>query len=304
MTPMPVLAQDAPPAPAVPAEPDAEGSSKGVILIAAKEGTTKFSMNGKALPEDSTKTNAALSEGVLIETGADGKVTLLFSNGTVSTVGPSTKLTLKEFSQEKFEAGDRSMGELKEEPSLSNVKLSLDFGSLIVGTKKLNKESSFDIESSVGTAGIRGTQFQVAQPAGGGFSLDVAESTVAFTPQGAAVPLPVGTGKGLDVAAGAAPVPRPIKPAIAQAITQTNAGAFALTANVSLNVVTAKMDEAGSGEGGSDSEEGGEEGGEEGSEDGGEESSDDSGGDDSGDSGGDDSGGDDSGDSGGGDSGG
>ena len=185
MTPVTVLSQDEQ-APAVPAAPDAEGSSKGVILIAAKEGTTKFSMNGTALPEDSTKANAALSEGVLIETGADGKVTLLFSNGTVSTVGPSTKVTLKEFSQEKFEAGDRSMGELNEEPSQSNVKLSLDFGSLIVGTKKLNKESSFDIESSVGTAGIRGTQFQVAQPAGGGFSLDVAESTVAFTPQGAA----------------------------------------------------------------------------------------------------------------------
>ena len=287
MTPGPVLGQDEQ-VPAVLAEPDAEVFSKGVILIAAKEGTTKFSMNGKALPNDSTKANAALSEGALIETGADGKVTLLFSNGTVSTVGPSTKVTLKEFSQEKFDAGDRSMGELTEEPSLSNVKLSLDFGSLIVGTKKLNKESSFDIESSVGTAGIRGTQFQVAQPAGGGFSLDVAESIVAFTPQGAAAPLPVSTGKGLDVAVGAAPVARPIKPAIAQAITQTNAGAFALTANVSLNVVTAKMDEAGSGEGGSDSEEGGEEGGE----DGGEESSDDSGGEDSGDSGGDDSGGD------------
>jgi len=268
-----VFAQEAKPAspPAQPAGPATEESSKGVILIAAKEGTTKFSRAGKPLPADATEPNDALSEGVLIETGVDGKVTLLFSTGTVSTVGPSTKLTLKEFSQEKFDAAGRSMGELKEEPSLSNVKLSLDFGSLIVGTKKLNKESSFDIVSTAGTAGIRGTQFQVAQPAGGGFSLDVAESTVAFTPKGAAAPLPVNTGKGLDVAAGAAPVPRPIKPAVAQAITQTNAGAFALTANVSLNVVSAKMDEAEAAEGGSDSEEGGEEDAEEGSEEGGEE---------------------------------
>ena len=270
-----VFAQEAKPAspPAQPAGPATEESSKGVILIAAKEGTTKFSRAGKPLPADATEPNDALSEGVLIETGVDGKVTLLFSTGTVSTVGPSTKLTLKEFSQEKFDAAGRSMGELKEEPSLSNVKLSLDFGTLIVGTKKLNKESSFDIVSPVGTAGIRGTQFQIAQPAGGGFSLDVAESTVAFTPKGAAAPLPVNTGKGLDVAAGAAPVPRPIKPAVAQAITQTNAGAFALTANVSLNVVSAKMDEAEAAEGGSDSEEGGEEDAEEGSEEGAEESS-------------------------------
>ena len=283
-----VFAQDAKPAPAPAARPDVEGVSKGVILIAAKEGTTKFVLGGKTLPAEATEPNDALGEGVLIETGADGKVTLLFSTGTVSTVGPSTKVTLKEFSQKKFDAAGRSMGELKEEPSLSNVKLSLDFGSLIVGTKKLNKESSFAIDSSAGTSGIRGTQFQVAQPAGGGFSLDVAESTVAFTPQGAAAPLPVNTGKGLDVAAGAAPVPRPIKPAVAQAITQTNAGAFALTANVSLNMVSTKMDEAGAAESGSDSEEGGEEGGDEGSEEGGEDGTEDPSGEDSdgGDSGG------------------
>ena len=283
-----VFAQDAKPAPAPAARPDVEGVSKGVILIAAKEGTTKFVLGGKTLPAEATEPNDALGEGVLIETGADGKVTLLFSTGTVSTVGPSTKVTLKEFSQKKFDAAGRSMGELKEEPSLSNVKLSLDFGSLIVGTKKLNKESSFAIDSSAGTSGIRGTQFQVAQPAGGGFSLDVAESTVAFTPQGAAAPLPVNTGKGLDMAAGAAPVPRPIKPAVAQAITQTNAGAFALTANVSLNVVSTKMDEAGAAESGSDSEEGGEEGGDEGSEEGGEDGTEDPSGEDSdgGDSGG------------------
>ena len=75
MTPVTVLSQDEQ-APAVPAAPDAEGSSKGVILIAAKEGTTKFSMNGKVLPDDSTKANAALSEGALIETGADGSGSL------------------------------------------------------------------------------------------------------------------------------------------------------------------------------------------------------------------------------------
>jgi hypothetical protein len=228
--------------------PALEGSVKGVIIVAAKEGAVKFSVDGKVLPAEATKTNAALSEGVLIETEADGKVTLLFSNGTVSTVGFSTKILLKEFRQEKFDGADRSMGELKGEPSLSNVKLSLDFGSLVVGTKKLKKESTFDIESSVGTAGIRGTEFQVAQPAGGGFSLDVAESTVAFIPKGAAEALPISTGNGLDVTAGAAPVSRPINPAVAQAITQTNAGAFALTADISLNEVSAKMVEVASGQ--------------------------------------------------------
>ena len=77
--------------------PAPEGSVKGVIIVAAKEGAVKFSVDGKVLPAEATKTNAALSEGVLIETEADGKVTLLFSNGTVSTVGFSTKILLRNF---------------------------------------------------------------------------------------------------------------------------------------------------------------------------------------------------------------
>ena len=74
-------------------------------------------------------------------------VILLFSNGTVVTIGPSTNVKLEKFAQEKFDAGDQPFRDWQEEPSLSDMRLSLDFGSLIVGTKKLNKDSSFAIDS-------------------------------------------------------------------------------------------------------------------------------------------------------------
>ena len=222
-----------------------ELSIKGVVLIAAKEGQVDFTQNGKSLPAEKTTANSAIGEGVKIATGEDGQVILLFSNGTVSTIGASTTLTLAKFSQEPFANKEGSMGDLKEEPSESNVEIDLDFGSMIVGTKKLNKASTFNIESAVGTAGIRGTEFKIAVPPGGAYALDVAESTVAFTPAGVANPVPVTAGNGLDLAGAGQPVTtRPINPVVAQSITQANSNAFALTANVSLGAVTTMMEEA------------------------------------------------------------
>ena len=65
-----------------------------------------------------------------------------------------------EFEQIPFEPGDMKVSDLKEEPSSSKVGVDLDFGSLVVKTKKLNKQSTFEIETAMGTAGIRGTEFQ------------------------------------------------------------------------------------------------------------------------------------------------
>ncbi len=234
-----------------------ELSVKGVVLIAAKEGKVDFTQNGKSLPAEKTSANSAIGEGVKIATGEDGQVILLFSNGTVSTIGASTTLTLAKFSQEPFANKEGSMGDLTEEPSESSVEIDLDFGSMIVGTKKLNKSSTFNIESALGTAGIRGTEFKIAVPPGGAYALDVAESTVSFTPAGVTNPVPVTAGNGLDLAGAGQPVAtRPINPVVAQAITQANSDAFALTANVSLGAVTSMMEEATSeeaeAEGGSD----------------------------------------------------
>ena len=55
---------------------------------------------------------------------------------------------------------------MKGEPSSSDTVIDLELGDMILDVKRLNKKSSFNIESSVGTAGIRGTipYFQVTQP--------------------------------------------------------------------------------------------------------------------------------------------
>ena len=64
--------------------------------------------------------------------------------------------------------------------------------------KKLNKGSSFDIDSPVGLAGIRGTDGQLSiqvDPGTGNFSggVNMLSGSVAFTdPSGVSVPVPAG----------------------------------------------------------------------------------------------------------------
>ena len=222
-----------------------EGSGRGVVIIAAKSGPTQFlDSGGKVLPAKVTGVGSALPEGNVAQAGIGGKIVLLLSNGTVMTLDSQTKLKIREFTQEPFDAAGRKVSDLAAEPSKSNVKLNLDWGSIVVATKKLDKASTLDIASPAGTAGIRGTQFQMSQNPGSGMTLDVSESTVAFTPPGAAQPVAVGPGQGLDVSAAGVSTPRPISPAAAQNITVTNTAAAQTTGDVSLSAVSDSMTQA------------------------------------------------------------
>ncbi|MDA0725439.1 MAG: FecR domain-containing protein, partial [Verrucomicrobia bacterium] len=261
-----------------------KGTGRGVVFIAAKEGPTQFlDPQGKVLPAAKTGVGGTLPEGCVAQAGIGGKIVVLFSNGTVMTLESQTKLKISEFSQEPFDAAGRKVSDLAEEPSKSNVKLDLDWGSIVVSTKKLDRESRLNIHSSTGVAGIRGTQFQMSQAPGTGVKLDVSESTVAFTPPGGGQPVPVGAGQGLDVSAAGAVTPRPISPVAAQNITATNTAAIAATGDVSLSAVSDAMTEATSEGGDGGDSDGGDDGGDDGGSDGG----DDSGGSGDSDSGGD-----------------
>ena len=257
-----------------------QGVARGVVIIAAKEGPTRFlDAKGAPLPPAKTAVGRSLTEGQAAQAGIGGKIVLLFSNGTVTTLQSQTLLKVREFIQEPFDPAGRKVSDLEGEPSRSNLKLDLNWGSMVVATKKLNKESTLNITSPTGTAGIRGTQFQLTDNPGAGVKLDVSESTVGFAPAGGGAPQAVGAGQGLDVSAAGVATPRPINPAAAQNITAVNTAAVAATDNVSLNSVSDAMTEAtaeaaadeGGGSEGGDGEDGGgsEDGGDGGSEDGG-----------------------------------
>jgi hypothetical protein len=219
-------------------DPDIAEENKGAVIVVAVEGEVKsFEPDN---PEVKVQLGDVLAEGDRLEATESSQVTLLLSNGTLLTVVEKTKLTIGLFNQEPFDDALKEVADLENEPSSSQVEIDLDLGSLIVKTKKLSKNSSFDINSPIGTAGIRGTEFQLGVSPGEGIKLDVTESTVAFTPPGGS-PTPVSQGQGLDVTSTGAVSPRPVNPATAQAITTTNKAATKVSGKVKLLRVSKAM---------------------------------------------------------------
>ncbi len=219
-------------------------SSKGAVIVADYKEPVRFlDQAGQNIDFGNELRGSIITEGQTAQVGIGGKLVLLFSNGTITTLQSQTKMKIGVFEQVPFDAGNKKVADLEGEPSESKVVIDLDWGSLVVKTKKLDKKSSFDINSPVGTAGIRGTEFQMSQNPGTGVQLDVTESTVAFTPPGG-VPTPVSQGNGLDVSSAGVSTPRPVNPAVAQNIGATNQAATQSTNDISLGTVSEAMSEA------------------------------------------------------------
>ncbi len=135
-------------------------SIKGDVEVIDPPDSDQYSKPGPMRPRKA-KTGEVVSTGAQLVTAPGAQTILLLTNGSLVTVGGGTKLYLKEFWQEEFEGNEELVNERDEEISPSRITLGLEFGDLIVGVKKLEKESSFLIESPVGVAGIRGTQFRL-----------------------------------------------------------------------------------------------------------------------------------------------
>ena len=168
---------------------------------------------------------------------------MLFSNGTVATLEPRSLVKIASFLQKGFEASEQKLSEVQQEPSSSQISLDLDTGSLVVQTKKLDRTSSFTIDSPVGTAGIRGTEFQMGIAPTGETKLDVASSSVAFTPTGG-TPVLVSQGKGLDVSSTGTVNQRPIDPVISININTKNSIASNIANQIPLTTVNQAKEKA------------------------------------------------------------
>lgn len=191
--------------------------------------------------QKNVKVGSLVPIGYYVQAGAGGNLTLLLSNGTVLTLKERTKMRIGQFEQEPFDPEGRKVADLETEPSVSQVELELEWGDLVVKTKKLKKNSTLNISSETGTAGVRGTEFQISENPGEGMQLDVTESTVAFTPPGGQT-IPVSQGQGIDVSSSGVVAPRPVNPVVAESITVTNESASQVSGEVSLGAVSDAMD--------------------------------------------------------------
>ncbi|WP_233246141.1 FecR family protein [Coraliomargarita sinensis] len=101
-----------------------------------------------------------LEEGDKVSARALSEADLVFSNGSELTVGQSTEMEIATLKQQSF-SGSQSYEQLQADPSQSQTLLLLNYGSVSGHVKKLRPDSRFDIKTPLGTAAIRGTQFNV-----------------------------------------------------------------------------------------------------------------------------------------------
>lgn len=143
-----------------------EDKGKGAVIIASAKGKVTVIPASHYSGSQELKTVARdaivgepLPHGSTIITGANADADLLLTSGSLAKIGPESKLVLSAFWQRDFRASSKKVSDLKEETSQSRVAFKLERGNLVVEVRKLHRESSFMVESALGVAGVRGTQF-------------------------------------------------------------------------------------------------------------------------------------------------
>ena len=137
---------------------------------------TKITGNVTVTRADGTSSRATgtvtgVTEGWTIVTDAGARASLLFSNGSSVTINENTSVAVAEFFQTRHSS--RTVSTLSSEPSTSTTTLRLDYGELIGSTKSLRQGSKFEVQTPVGIAGIRGTNWflRVVRLASGAYNL-------------------------------------------------------------------------------------------------------------------------------------
>ena len=131
-----------------------------VIIVSMEGGVTVKKQDGTVLPPAEVAVGKSIYEGHTLEGPQGAKAVLLFTNGSLTTLdGRDYKFqfVINQFKQETFEGSPDTLGETEAEPSQSTTKLSLNYGEMYFKVKKLNAGSSFEIDSPIGSAAIRGT---------------------------------------------------------------------------------------------------------------------------------------------------
>lgn len=187
----------------------------GITVIVEANGSVQIIDKPGAAPRKSKKGDQLPVEGTII-TGSDGRADLALSNGAFIQILENSKFSIESFDQSPFEvvftdgaliekeeveeykvaetilpnieATTSSWNSLPAEPSTSQARLKLDYGSMIGESKKLKEGSVMQISTPVGSAGIRGTVWSFSQKQSGDKdsiqfqgSLSVAEGRVDFS---------------------------------------------------------------------------------------------------------------------------
>jgi hypothetical protein len=108
------------------------------------------------------RVNDAIPQGAVLKTPRNSFLSLLFANGSLLDMKPLTELRVASFTSAapiEFEKADAN--KVGGEPCRSSTRLELKSGLIMLDIPRLKPDSHFQISTSLGIAGIRGTQLFV-----------------------------------------------------------------------------------------------------------------------------------------------
>lgn len=135
------------------ADASAQTPELGTARVVKVEGTA-FATKADSEERVALRGGDSVHRKTTLVTEAKSRLVLLFSNGAAMTLGPDTTMTIEEYLQEAPESR-------KADPGPSSTHLFLEYGEITGNVEGLDARSDFEVKTPLGTAGIRGTTFQV-----------------------------------------------------------------------------------------------------------------------------------------------
>jgi hypothetical protein len=167
----------------------AEEMVVGNIRVLKVEGSSVEFVNA-AGQKSTLRQGGFIQQGAKITTGPDSTVELVFDNGTLINIAPSSTFSVEEFVTDPFNADNLDYKKVDQAPTRSVTTIEVPEGSIIFDVAKLKSGSTFDIVTPLGIAGIRGTS-GFAGPAAFGL---VSGSAVFSYPGSQSAPSPISAG--------------------------------------------------------------------------------------------------------------
>ena len=135
---------------------NAAAMQAGKIRVIEVSGSGAKAINGQGASSE-LKRGDFLSQGVRVVTGQNASVELAFENGSSVVVKPGTEFSIDQFLADPFDTQAIDYGSLENEPTMSVTRTNLKSGEIFFHVEKLKERSSYEIQTPVGIAGIRGT---------------------------------------------------------------------------------------------------------------------------------------------------
>jgi len=152
----------------------------GAYSAGSVKGDVSYKLAGSAQYQP-LAAGVALPQGATIKTGANSTVLVVFGSGSTAVIDSNSEVEITKFVQDVFSGPVP----VDSEPAISETEIKIIDGAITAKVAKLKKGSSFNVNSPVGAAGVRGTVFKYSySSAKGEATLQVTEGGVLFIEKG------------------------------------------------------------------------------------------------------------------------